>query len=975
MAFGKYRHSNIRGDKGSNWNIEIWKDAFTGSSEEFSTSGDGFSITWSGAGGKRTPTFLGSQLTLNFLIKDNTDEAFVYNVLEGGFQTYYIRIYKGEVLDANIWWFGWIQPSFDTIQNLSFPYSYNLIATDSFGYMNQLKPLSFVDENQKRNSSNSIIVHLLGVFHEGGASKLNIGGSTSDNLVPAPDNYEWLRTSANWWREGDELLYDTVNPLSLYSVSSGGFSSVTKYTEDGELIPGGDPLQFKIQDVFNGVCKIIGLRGFLAEGRYNFIQPNLLQNNNTGLLKTYNYAKFLGGSTIDNINTILSIDQVNNNLLGGATFTYEPPLESVSMSYTQGMSTFEISPGTNIETTAFPVGYLIANSGMFKFTFIVHNYINVLKNDFSFSSNHDVFSNSYTNTCVLEVKLSNGVDDYYLQTAGDDSLEWVLSNSTPLNMTIIRGLGVPFYEPLNDSSSGMSTYDTSNDPQWNSSDNYPCKRTQYVSAASTFSYEFRTLVRFIADVEPAPISGSVTLKTTTTNSYKQREMNSADFNSSINTPTPTTNRTDVIALQYTPLDDNEVNNTPQEVEFRATQTEVLALDTEDLGSLPIGQRMTGTDTLSVVADKLYSIQYTDTGFEIDLQPAIQGFRNGNTGGYAPLMRLICEEYLTPQVKPLQILQANVKSADISPLKILKYSLNDDGNYEYYQFLGGTFKAYSEEMSGEWYKLESEPSFVTGETSSFIPIDSDPDNNITNQSTTAINNIQKRDLNIRSYDVYGVLDVEITAGIAYTKVDFSSNNLGKIYDNQKLRLSLPDGSNSITLVSSGDNLTTSDEVNVDSFTALITFPVGSILTPMITDLTNVIISSDNLALGVTSTRVYIKSDQFKAWTSSSIQSYSRDKLGSVQPSAYASRTKVFASTFIPAGYKITSFDVHSSQNRSIEGLTSRVINDSTSSIGTGSANTPVIATWTAVNGDYFIISYEIGASSDEIYGATLIIEKV
>ena len=279
------------------------------------------------------------------------------------------------------------------------------------------------------------------------------------------------------------------------------------------------------------------------------------------------------------------------------------------------------------------------------------------------------------------------------------------------------------------------------------------------------------------------------------------------------------------------------------------------------------------------------------------------------------------------------------------------------------------------MSGEWYKLESEPSYVTGGTSSFMPIDTAPDNNITTQSTTAINNIQKRDLKIRSYDVYGVLDVEITAGIAYTKVDFSSNNLGKIYDNQKLRLSLPDGSNSITLVSSGDNLTTSDEVNVDSFTPLITFPVGSILTPMITDLTNVIVSSDNLALGVTSTRVYIKADQFKAWTSSSIQSYSRDLLGSIQPSAYATRTKVFASTFIPAGYKITSFDVHSSQNRSIEGLTSRVISDTTTSIGTGSANTPVPATWTAIEAEYFIISYEIGASTDEIYGATLIIEKV
>ena len=133
---------------------------------------------------------------------------------------------------------------------------------------------------------------------------------------------------------------------------------------------------------------------------------------------------------------------------------------------------------------------------------------------------------------------------------------------------------------------------------------------------------------------------------------------------------------------------------------------------------------------------------------------------------------------------------------------------------------------------------------------------------------------------------------------------------------------------------------------------------------------------NLALGVTTSRIYIKPDQFKTWSSDSIQSYSRDTLGSVQPSAYSTRTKVYASTFVPAGYKVTGFEVFSSQNRSIQALSSRISNDSIGSLGTGTANTfQLITAWNSVDGDYFILTYEIGASTDEIYGAELHIESI
>ena len=73
-----------------------------------------------------------------------------------------------------------------------------------------------------------------------------------------------------------------------------------------------------------------------------------------------------------------------------------------------------------------------------------------------------------------------------------------------------------------------------------------------------------------------------------------------------------------------------------------------------------------------------------------------------------ITRLLTDQFLEMQVSPLQILQGSIQSAYISPLKIIKYKLNSsDADYGYYMFQGGTFKANSEIMDGEWFKLKKD----------------------------------------------------------------------------------------------------------------------------------------------------------------------------------------------------------------------------------------------------------------------------
>ena len=82
-------------------------------------------------------------------------------------------------------------------------------------------------------------------------------------------------------------------------------------------------------------------------------------------------------------------------------------------------------------------------------------------------------------------------------------------------------------------------------------------------------------------------------------------------------------------------------------------------------------------------------------------------RGTDTAGAENFTQLLVKEFLELQKSPLKILQADIQSNNISPRKIIKYSLNDDGVFDYYMFLGGTLKAESEIMSGEWFRIKGD----------------------------------------------------------------------------------------------------------------------------------------------------------------------------------------------------------------------------------------------------------------------------
>ena len=93
---------------------------------------------------------------------------------------------------------------------------------------------------------------------------------------------------------------------------------------------------------------------------------------------------------------------------------------------------------------------------------------------------------------------------------------------------------------------------------------------------------------------------------------------------------------------------------------------------------------------------------------VNNSPIVVGWQRANQSTSNTITDLLVKEFLDLQKSPLQILQGSIQSANISPLDIVKYKLNsDDVDSKYYMFLGGTFKANSEIMEGEWFRIKGD----------------------------------------------------------------------------------------------------------------------------------------------------------------------------------------------------------------------------------------------------------------------------
>lgn len=949
-TYGKIRNTKILGQAGNTWYVQLWKKSYTGATTSMTLEGEGFTVKWNGQGGTRNRRFIESECITNFMVQSNSDEALLYDIFESGDRNYFIRVYKNEERKDNLWWYGWVNPSFSTVENTPFPYKSTISATDSIGTFKK-KAESTLTSSQ-HNSTSTMNEHIksfgseMNLFQDwsanyvsngnfsglspwvldstnwsypSGGGQINCSGSTGymsqdnvsitqgettsimftlknidesgspvelvfrnengDNLIgntvsytlngdyvvsglalvdatgirvqsllsapfsmngvvlvkvevntsPAPIRIAWFSTSIDWWRNGD--TYQSDDPFYLYRIGRAPFIKS----------PSEFPDNYSKYDVLDGGLKVFNTVGFMSDGRYNFIQPNQYQENTSGDLRFYQYAT--GGSRDEyptNENFLLELDgTINANkgaVMEGSNLVYEPPLGNVSATFLNSAPTINIPSTTDFSTLTF-VGNLQADpsntTGSLSLYFKMWHQESLLVSEVQpeLSSGFDLANKTITTDITFQVKLTDGVSSYWLKQ--NTSAPWYSWENT--EQSIQKSAGHQTNNPNpNSTGADISQYPCS--IIQNSWDSYYYARTEIILATSPH-------------VPLPPITGSVYLKLEGVNSYREWKPSDGSVGTYYGTYG---NDIDISGFNIVRSDyfkypsaitDNEsisVNEEAIGIKYYANNDNFEAEELFDFKDILIGN--TGSVTNSLNNQTQNNIQYLDSnGQQVS---AIQGFREGNSGGYSNVTQLLCSEYLSLQTEPLEILQASVFSPDVSPLSLLKYSINNNSSYKYYTFLGGSFGAQSETMKGEWFKLDSstpsqQPHVIDAHLRSLPEV-----------NENQVDRLSSIESMVTNQNAIGLVNSIIVVNSTINKITFSDLTLCKVYDAQKLILRNPSNSEYVVVTVNGDKAIGVSTIDIASLVLPVSFPIGSTLSVLTYDLSNVITGGSSVAAPIT-----------------------------------------------------------------------------------------------------------------------------
>ena len=436
----------------------------------------------------------------------------------------------------------------------------------------------------------------------------------------------------------------------------------------------------------------------------------------------------------------------------------------------------------------------------------------------------------------------------------------------------------------------------------------------------------------------------------------------------------------------------------------------------DLGIVKLG--LAGDETTHI-----NSIQVLNSSYANEVPEYMQVNATGTQ--YNHMTTLLLEQYIEPQIDPLEIIQGNYYVNDFSAFK----SLVIGGNK--YVFYEGTLNAEDDIVSGSWYKMAESTETITNSEDDVIYVEDDtppppppPNPHDPPLDPHYITEAITKGKDWIKYNSIGLSDSAIST--PDTKVDLMNNAKAKLYNGQKLIFAKPDLSHAIILTKSGDSTTSDTQINVGSFTPNVTYPAGSILAVAQYDLTNVITgggsgtpAGSNTEVQFNNSGAFGASSNFKFSTSTNVLDlhgrfqgsnigrlnwntsnnelqhflspsdfiltsnsranlYTRDDAGSVISSNYDSRNNdIYAMVFLPTGYEITKVDVYTNTNLSFSLSYGLFSTDAVTSIQTGGTTNTTMTLTTAYAVDereYYIIKVETDSISNEIWGGLITLDR-
>ena len=1002
MATFKHYEGTFKSQFNSLFKVEIWNNGTAPTAvSEISFGKPGFSISWKKLNDPFAGGIQASNCVVKFMVHDATELTAAHDILNANNNTWFIKIFKG----TQLFWFGWIKSGFDGYPDRAFPYIVDIKATDSL--------------NTPLNKYNSQVDVASQADYKELLQPLKIFDNNYDiSLFGLSARYAM---QSNWFNGATGATPPTnTNPLRKTYYNRAAFVS------DPETYP------LTIEDFnteFTGVLKPFMLRILQSNGFYFVQQPAYLDVTNPEPIITsdpgitgsdlypgdvgYSYvAPGVNEVTIDNNTPPTTANK--GVIQTGARFSLRQEANSVRSTYIYG-NNFASMP-INLDYTAGLVSLGYMSQGVGNLTLVLNTELRQKFNLTGAGAVTPCDNQGLYMTGVLTLKIKVG-NKYLKHAAGNTAqyaFEWTTVDSS---INIYTGSGTAYDNELG---GGVTTnQENVQDALGITGGGYPYPFTSWVEDDPVTNEAIATARFYMAGVTLPDLAAS----------YGVLQFQIVDANIfywQSNTPpgnvyifndwTPWITESNPAAS--TNLDFNTATSTFAQPVSQTISNGVVPYTSDIL----ISEELAATDETPPIGATFFASQATDTnGPDINLGDLMlgasasnnqlntlrakdsagdyistSGFRTGTAGAFINPTQLLVSEYLKTRDNPIVMLEGVIISTSYQAHKTLVYTDEIGGAAARYIFGGGRFNPNEESWAGSWIKLNlsaATPTIV--EDTIYTPDDetSSPGGNGGGPYSLvdlpykepkfptpkkAENTDVKQKLLLNN-NLVGIISENVVNGVSINKVD-TNPLICKVYDNQRLYLCDTQFRAVTELTVDGTQAKGATELSFDNITPGLKYLTGCYIMLIANDLTNVITAgtaTPNLYKGITETAIYIKAQDFNLWNKTGYNSYTRDDLGSVQPSGYATRTEVYASTYVPIGYKVTAVDVYSSQNRTLATFTARTISDVTTAQGTGTANTTLtLATpWTSVLGDYFIISYEIGASTDEIYGAKLTIIAV
>lgn len=352
--------SDFQSFNGARYRISIWDSEFSGTTGEFCTGPDGFSLSYEGFTDDPWKPFVPSRLEFTFNAEDTDGEAFVIDCATGSPNRFRVVVTESSEFGTGteaLYWQGFVQGEGIELADAYYPIEVKLSAGD-IGFFSDLP---YASAGEPITGQQTVVNNLLTV--------LDIAG----HLDFYPDGFHTfepiLQTQVNWRgvsmaSGGDPLDYSRIDQFTWYSIN-----------DEGEYV-------FKsCKEVVEDICKLFGARFYQSRGLFRLTQMDgLVETTQPVHIYTYDRALSSSGTTNDRY----EVDRVDLFKTSGR-WGFMPGVKSAEReykfrrNYMEGLSADQTTP-LSAELADIPLLNYVTSSQAQRFTLkfnIVYNIIDI----------------------------------------------------------------------------------------------------------------------------------------------------------------------------------------------------------------------------------------------------------------------------------------------------------------------------------------------------------------------------------------------------------------------------------------------------------------------------------------------------------------------------------------------------------------------------------------------------------------------